>query len=98
MFSGELKALMEKTGKSHHKGNEIKIALIDDGVDICEKTFRDRIIHGNSLGYYWDGVHIISMSWTVNEPQNELKTKFDEALSNASQKGNIDVLLFSRRR
>lgn len=36
-------------------------------------------------------MHIISMSWTVNEPQNELKTKFDEALSNASQKG---ILMF----
>lgn len=31
------------------------------------------------------------MSWTINEPQNELKTKFDEALSNASQKG---ILMF----
>ncbi|KAL3702989.1 hypothetical protein TMatcc_010176 [Talaromyces marneffei ATCC 18224] len=43
---------MYRHRKSHHKGDEIAIALIDDGVDICEKAFRDRIIHGKSLGYY----------------------------------------------
>lgn len=31
------------------------------------------------------------MSWTVSEPQDEIKTKFDEALSNAAQK---KILMF----
>lgn len=54
-FSGELKTLMDKIGKIYHKNDEVTIALIDDGVDLCEKAFRDRIIHGKSLSYYWDG-------------------------------------------
>jgi hypothetical protein len=55
MFAAELKTLMDKIGKAYHSGDEVTVALIDDGVDICEKAFRDRIIHGKSLGYYWDG-------------------------------------------
>lgn len=54
IFAGELKTLMDKIGKAYHKGDEVTIALIDDGIDLCEKAFRDKIIHGKSLGYYWD--------------------------------------------
>lgn len=54
-FAAELKTLMEKIGKKYHQDDEVKVALIDDGVDLCEKAFRDRVIHGKSFGYYWDG-------------------------------------------
>ncbi|KAF9883913.1 hypothetical protein FE257_002656 [Aspergillus nanangensis] len=154
-FSAELKTLMDKL-REIHRDDEVKVALIDDGVDICERAFHDRVIHGTSFGYYWDGeqrakqwyvsetghgtvmahmilrvcpmakiypikldntkdpttgaikikpesaaaaidaavgkdVHIISMSWTVHEPQGSDKIQFDEALAKATAKG---ILMF----
>lgn len=67
-FSGEIKTLMDKI-KTCHKGDEVKVALIDDGVDLCERAFRDKIIHGKSLGYYWDGVQRDQRAkqWYVSE-------------------------------
>lgn len=37
------------------------------------------------------GVHIISMSWTVNDPPEGVRTKLDEALGNAAANG---ILMF----
>ncbi|KAJ5087242.1 hypothetical protein N7456_010858 [Penicillium angulare] len=53
-FAAELKVLMGRIKDTHHKGDEIRVALIDDGVDLCERAFREKVMHGKSLGYYWD--------------------------------------------
>lgn len=37
------------------------------------------------------GVHIISMSWTIDKPQGEIKKRLDQALENACSKG---ILMF----
>ncbi|KAL4787868.1 hypothetical protein BJX76DRAFT_353902 [Aspergillus varians] len=160
-FTDELKTLMANIRTTSHKGDEIRVALIDDGVDLCEKEFRDKIMHGKSFAHHhhhhhhhrnrrekqWyvsemghgtvmahmilrvcpmakiypirldtirdpkkkhseirpesaikaikaaveKDVHIISMSWTIERPNGDLKSKFDKVLKWAEEK---QILMF----
>ncbi|KAL2817706.1 hypothetical protein BDW59DRAFT_131874 [Aspergillus cavernicola] len=155
-FTDELKTLMANIRTNSHRGDEIRVALIDDGVDFSEKEFREKIMHGKSFAYHTHGnqrekqwyvselghgtvmahmilrvcpmakiypikldtirdpktkhadirpysaiqaieaavekdVHIISMSWTVEQPKGDAKTAFDMALKKAEEKG---ILMF----
>lgn len=51
-FVKELKTLMGNIRKTCHEGDEVKVALIDDGVNICEKEFMEKFINGKSFSYY----------------------------------------------
>ncbi|KAL4935211.1 hypothetical protein BDV06DRAFT_234533 [Aspergillus oleicola] len=50
-FCDQLKTLMASIRTSSHSKNDIRVALIDDGVDFCEKEFRGKIMDGKSFAY-----------------------------------------------
>ncbi|KAL5041266.1 hypothetical protein BDW71DRAFT_212292 [Aspergillus fruticulosus] len=155
-FTDQLRTLMATIRAKSHKGDEVRVALLDDGVDFCEKEFRERVMDGRSFAYFDDAkqrekqwyvselghgtvmahmilrvcpmakiypirldtiqnprknhveirsqsaiqaieaavendVHIISMSWTVQQPTGKEKLAFDEALGKAELNG---ILMF----
>ncbi|GKZ19601.1 hypothetical protein AbraIFM66951_002875 [Aspergillus brasiliensis] len=158
-FTGEFKTIMHNMRKKRlqNKDNEVRVALIDDGVHFTGQEFRGKLINGKSFGYEHDrgtlrekqwyvsdtghgttmarlilqvcpfakiypikldtvtnphsgtveiktesairaidaavdqGVDIISMSWTVDVPQEPARTAFDKALSSAAAK---KILMF----
>ncbi|KAL4905616.1 hypothetical protein BDW74DRAFT_185133 [Aspergillus multicolor] len=65
-FNEQLKTLMAAIRTSSHREDEIKVALLDDGVDFCEKEFRERIMHGKSFAYY-DADKQREKQWYVSE-------------------------------
>ncbi|KAL3472351.1 hypothetical protein BJX99DRAFT_249704 [Aspergillus californicus] len=65
-FSEQLKTLMVNIHTNSHKGDEIRVALIDDGVDMCEKVFREKIMQGKSFAYYQPG-NRREKQWYVSE-------------------------------
>ncbi|KAL4864041.1 hypothetical protein BDV12DRAFT_205945 [Aspergillus spectabilis] len=65
-FGDQLKTLMANIRTNSHKGDEIRVALIDDGVDFCEKEFREKIMQGKSFAYYQHG-NRREKQWYVSE-------------------------------
>ena len=66
-FANELKTLMGNIWRVSHMGDEIRVALIDDGVDFLEKEFRDRIMHGKSFAAYHGDPNEREKQWYVSE-------------------------------
>lgn len=51
-FSGEFNTFLNKIKRTKHGGDEIKVALIDDGIGFDDKAFRNRAMPGKSFGYH----------------------------------------------
>ncbi|OJJ01280.1 hypothetical protein ASPVEDRAFT_82804 [Aspergillus versicolor CBS 583.65] len=66
-FTIELKALMANIWRASHMSDEIRVALIDDGVDLLEKEFRERILHGKSFAAYGHDRNQREKQWYVSD-------------------------------
>lgn len=66
-FAFELKTLMANIWRGSHTGDEIRVALIDDGVDLLEKEFRERILHGKSFAAYGHDRNQREKPWYVSD-------------------------------
>ncbi|RDW68846.1 uncharacterized protein DSM5745_08606 [Aspergillus mulundensis] len=65
-FNDKLRTLMTSLRMNSHKGDEVRVALIDDGVDFCEKEFCEKIMHGKSFAYCQHG-NRREKQWYVSE-------------------------------
>ena len=64
-FSSEFNTFLNKIKRTKHGDDEIKVALIDDGIGFDDKAFRNRAIPGKSFGYHSSDAR--EKQWYVSE-------------------------------